>query len=88
MVKIGLNVKNGSKIMKPKQGDVIIYDGKDWYVTTKDDIFREYQLKVDNKLKEINEKLCLMEEYKREISSQMTTMSDAIKNFIQLQGDN
>ena len=88
MVKIGLNVKNGSKIMKPKQGDVIIYDGKDWYVTTKDDIFREYQSKVDDKLKEINEKLSLMEEYKREISSQMTTMSDAIKNFIQLQGEN
>ena len=88
MVKVGLNIKNGSKVFKPQKGDVIIFDGKDWYVTTKDDIFSEYQEKVDNKLVEIEANLREMEEYKGEISSQVAEMSEIIKQFIKLQGEN
>ena len=88
MVKVGLNIKNGSKIFKPKAGDVVIFDGKDWYVTTKEDIFREYEEKVDSKLAQVDEELKEMEEFKQEISSQMVEMSETIKKFIKLQGDN
>lgn len=87
MVKVGLNIKNGSKVMKPKEGDAIIFDGKDWYVTTKDAIFKEYQEKVDAKLEQVQEKLVDMENYKKDISQQMKTMSEAIKKFVNLQGD-
>lgn len=87
MVKVGLNIKNGSKVMKSKEGDVIIFDGKDWYVTTKDAIFKEYQEKVDAKLEQVQEKLVDMENYKKDISQQMKTMSEAIKKFVNLQGD-
>ncbi len=88
MVKVGLNIKNGSKVFKPTPGDVIIYDGKDWYVTTKSDIFREYEEKMDEKLAEIGQKLFEIEEYKRQISAQMVEMSDTIKQFVKLQGEN
>lgn len=87
MVKVGLNIKNGSKIMKPKEGDVIVFDGKDWYVTTKDDIYKEYQTKVDKKIEQVDSKLLEMENYKKDISQQMKTMSEAIKKFVNLQGD-
>lgn len=87
MVKVGLNVKNGSKIFKPTAGDVVIYDGKDWYVTTKDDLFREYQAKVNAVLLETTEKLDKIEAFKQEISSQMLEMSEIIKKFVVLQGE-
>lgn len=88
MVKVGLNIKNGSKVFKPTPGDVVIFDGKDWYVTTKSDIFREYEQKMDGKLAEIEEKLLEIEEYKRQISAQMVEMSDTIRQFVKLEGEN
>ena len=98
MVKVGLNIKNGSKVFKPKAGDVVIFDGEDWYITTKDDIFREYQekmdaelAKVEAKLAEVTEKLRTEleknEQFKREVSSQIIEISENVKKFIKLQGD-
>lgn len=87
MVKVGLNIKNGSKIMKSKEGDVIIFDGKDWYVTTKNDIFKEYQEKVDEKLAQVDKKLQQMENYKADISKDIQTMSETIRKFVNIQGD-
>jgi len=87
MVKVGLNIKNGSKVFKPKPGDVIIFDGKDWYITTKDDIFKEYQDKVNAKLREVDIKLQETENFKTEISEQMVELGETIRKFINLQGD-
>ena len=91
-VKVALNVKNGSKVFKPSAGDVIIFDGKDWYVTTKHDIFREYEEKVDAKLKEITEQMKRNDEdivnFKKDISEQMISMSETIKEFVLLQQRN
>ena len=87
MVKVGLNIKNGSKVFKPKPGDVIIFDGKDWYVTTKDDIFREYQMKMDAMLTQIGEELKSIREFKVDIANQMTKMGEAVRKFIIFEGD-
>ena len=87
MLKVGLEIKNGSKIFKPKKGDVVIFDGKEWYVTTKDDIFKEYQDKVDAKLVLVEEKVAEMERYKRETAAQIAEMAAVIKQFVELEGD-
>ena len=87
MFKVGLEIKNGSKALKPKKGDVIIFDGKEWYVTTKDDIFREYQEKMDEKLAEIERELVELRQFKREVSEQIIEMSEIVKGFVKLQGD-
>jgi len=87
MLKVGLEIKNGSKIFKPKKGDVVIFDGKEWYVTTKDDIFKEYQDKVDAKLAEVNIKVAEMEQYKKDTSAQIAEMAAVIKQFVELKGD-
>lgn len=87
MLKVGLEIKNGSKIFKPKKGDVVIFDGKEWYVTTKDDIFKEYQDKVDAKLAEVDIKVAEMEQYKKDTSAQIAEMAAVIKQFVELEGD-
>jgi len=87
MVKIGLKIKNGSKIFKPKKGDVVIFDGKEWYITTKDDIFAEYQEKVDAKLQEVEQELEAMRQYRGEVSSQIAELGSIVKDFIKSQGE-
>lgn len=87
MVKVGLTIKNGSKVFKPKKGDVIIFDGKDWYVTTKDDIFAEYQEKVNAGLQEVQRELQELRRYKGEVASQMAEMGTLIRDFIKSQGE-
>lgn len=89
MVKVALEIKNGSKVFKPKKGDVIIFDGKEWYVTTKEDIFAEYQAKVDAKLNDVENELVSLRQFKSDVSSQIIEMSEIIKNFIEYkEGDN
>lgn len=87
MLKVCLEIKNGSKVLKPKNGDVIIFDGKEWYVTTKEDIFAEYQAKVNAKIQEVEAELSELRQFKSEVSSQMIEMSEAIKKFINYQGE-
>lgn len=81
MLKVGLEIKNGSKIFKPSKGDIIIFDGKEWYVTTKDDIFAE----VNAKMQTMENELQLMREFKSEVSSQIAEMGKIIRDFINLQ---
>ena len=87
MLKVCLEIKNGSKVLKPKSGDVIIFDGKEWYVTTKEDIFAEYQAKVNAKIQEVEAELSELRQFKSEVSSQMIEMSETIKKFINYQGE-
>ena len=77
----------GLKTLEPKKGDVIIFDGKDWYVTTKDDIFAEYQEKVNAGLQEVQRELQELRRYKGEVASQMAEMGTLIRDFIKSQGE-
>lgn len=83
MVTIALNIKNGSKAFKPKPGDVIIFDGKDWYITKKEDIFREY----DEKMLKMEQKVEKMEEFKAEVNEKIDKMSDIMQKFVILQNE-
>lgn len=87
-MKVALNIKNMKKAIRPANDDVIIFDGKDWYITTKETLFKEYQDKVDAKIAEVNAKVAEMEAYKRETSSQIAELAKVIKQFVQMEGDN
>ena len=84
-MKIALEVNTNKKAIKPSKNDVIIYDGKEWYVTTKEALFKEYEEKVDAKLKEVDRELQAIQDFKQEVSSQMVEMSKAVKRAILLQ---
>lgn len=82
-MKIGLEVKNSSKIFKPSKGDVIVFDGQSWYVTTKEDILKE----ANKTLELANRKLEEIDAYRAEISSQMAELGEIVRRFVQSQGE-
>lgn len=87
-MKVALEIKNGNRLLKPRKDDIIIFDGKSWYITSKSDIFAEYETKMNEKIAEIEQTNQETEQFKREISSQMVTMSEIIEKFVKMQGDN
>lgn len=86
-MKIALNIKNMRKAMRPSNDDVIVYDGKEWYITTKETLFKEYQDKVDARLAAVDAKIAEMEAYKGEVSSQIAELAEVIRQFVQMEGD-
>lgn len=81
-MEIAFTVKNTSRALRPNKDDVLIYDGKMWYVTTKQDLFSEYDKKL---AKLIQEKEQLIEEndnFKKEVARQMLEYGQLIREFI------
>lgn len=76
-MQVVMDIKNMSKITKPSVNNVILYDGKTWYVTTKQELFKEYDLK----LKKFEEMIEENKKFKKEIASQLMEMSDFIKKL-------
>lgn len=74
-----LDIKNVPKVMNPTVNSVIVFNGKDWYLTSKESLLKEaYELVEEakqsiEKLKEENTK------FKSDVATQLQTMSDAIK---------
>ena len=80
-MEIVLTVKNSHKIFKPTKDDVILYDGKIWYVTTKEQLFKEWTdlLKKSNaKLEELEQQ---NKDFKLEVSRDLKEMSDLIEQL-------
>jgi len=76
-MKLILDIKNASKALNPQKNCVILYNGVDWYVTTKDDILKEDKALFDECQKELNE----MKQLKKEVASQLLDMSELIKKL-------
>lgn len=84
-MKIALEVKNGARIMKPSKNNVILFDGKEWYVTTKQDIFAEYEMKIEAKLNAlqalIDELAADNEAFKSEVSNDILAINKIVKKL-------
>ncbi len=87
-MKVVLSVRNTSKVTKPIKDSVIIYDGEEWYVTTKEQLFKDFH----DLYSKCNEKLETLEkqnlDFKKEISSQIKEMADLVEKLLKLKGDN
>ena len=88
-MKLTLDIKNFKRIIKPTKDDVILFDGKEWYVTTKNDLFEELsrefderEMEVENKLNEIKNVIAEFKQIKVENAKQISTMSKTIKDLI------
>ena len=78
-MEVMLDIKNVPKAMNPTQDSVIVFDGKTWYLTTKQDLLEDaYKVlkKCQEELEEIKQE---NREFKSNVSSQLVIMSDAIK---------
>lgn len=76
-MKITLDIKNISKAINPKKGNVVLYDGRDWIVTTKDDILRD----VNSLLEDCKSTLLEMKQNKKDVAKQLLEMSELIKKI-------
>lgn len=86
-MKIALTVKNSSKVLKPTENDVIIYDGEDWYVTTKDKLLEESNHLLQNCKNELEKLKKENADFKREVASQLLQMSKLIEKLYGGQGE-
>lgn len=97
-MQIAFTVKNTSKALKPNPDDILIYDGKIWYVTTKKDLFKEYDTRFEEKLRECNNVIYEMyqereqmkaeiNELKAEMARQMLEYGQIIRDFIGNKGE-
>ena len=93
-MKIGLEVKNPKKAIRPSQNDIILYDGKQWYVTTKEELFKAFESRLekkekelDNKIAECNAKIAEINELKKQNAEQILEIATAVKEFIAKEGE-
>ena len=86
-MEVAFEVKNMSRAFKPKQDDILIYDGKTWYITTRKELFKEYETHFDEKIAECNEKIREMNETKAEIAQQMLEFGEVIKQVVLKEGE-
>lgn len=83
-----LNIKNTSKIIKPTKNSVILYDGKDWYVTTKEELLKECSellKKCNSTLEEYKQENT---EFKKDVGKQLKQMTDLIQKLFETKGEN
>lgn len=89
-MKIGLEIKNPKRAIKPHNGDVILYDGKQWYVTTKEELFYELESKLknkekelDNKIAECDKKINEMNELKKKNAEQILNIAAIVQKLVE-----
>lgn len=87
-MKVALEVKNLSKLIKPTNNDVIVFDGKEWYVTTKDDILSEANGLLAECRAELEALRAENEEFKRQTSHDIIELTETVRNLLELKGDN
>ena len=87
-MRVALDIKNMSKLTKPTKNDVIVYDGKEWYITTKDDLLKEAMdlvHKCENTLEEFKQDNL---EFKAQTSKDIKDITDTAGKLLELKGDN
>lgn len=82
-MKTVLDIKNVSKVLKPTQDNVVLFDGKEWYVTTKQSLFKEYDEKIA-RLEQLEEENKI---FKKDVATQLIEMSELIKKLYSKKGE-
>jgi hypothetical protein len=76
-----------SKLVKPSSNDVIVYDGKEWYVTTKEDILKE----ANDLLSECRTELANEKEanrrFREQVSQDMSELTGMVRSLLSLKGE-
>ena len=83
-----LNIKNTSKIIKPTKNSVILCDGKDWYVTTKEELLKECSDLLKKCKITLEEQKQENTEFKKDVGKQLKQMTDLIQQLFETKGEN
>lgn len=86
-MKVCLDVTTNKRLISPTKDSLILYDGQKWYITTKHDVFNEYEAKMEEKLAEISEELENIKKFKAEIATQIADLSDMVGALLSIKGE-
>jgi hypothetical protein len=86
-MKVVLEVKNTSKIIKPTENDVILYDGKQWFVTTKQILFKDWNKLLNQCEKKLADLEKQNSDFKREVGLQLKEMTELIQKLFEAKGE-
>lgn len=86
-MKVALEIRNLSKLKNPTKNDVIIFDGKEWYITTKEEILKE----ANDLLLECKRELASVKrenkEFKQQTSKDILELTDTVRALLELKGE-
>lgn len=80
-MEVMLDIKNVPKAIKPTKDDVIVFDGKTWYITSKESLFKEAYKLIDEAKAELEKMRKENKEFKTKVATQLYEMSELIKKL-------
>lgn len=87
-MKLVLDVSTNKKAIYPSENNVVLYDGKKWYITTKQSLMEEYDQHFEQKLKECDKKMEQMTQLEKELAQQMLDLKNVVEAFATLKENN
>lgn len=88
-MKLILDVKTNRKMINPSVNDLILYNGTEWYITTKQDLFKEYDqhfadklAELETKKRECDQKMAELDNYKVQLAEQMNEYISLIRELV------
>lgn len=79
-----LDVKNVPKAMNPTQDDVIVFNGKTWYLTSKASLMKEALEMIDKCQKELDKIKKENAQFKKEVAQQVRDLSELVKQMYEV----
>lgn len=83
-MRIAIDVKNMSRMKEPSANDVIVYDGRQWYVTTKDDILKEANETLSKCEKTLARLEAENQEFKQQTSKDIIEIAETTKKLLKM----
>ena len=80
-----LDIKNIPKVMNPTVDNVIVFNGKQWYLTTKQTLLADAYKLIDEAKAEIETLKAENKEFKAKVANQLYEMSELIKKLYEVE---
>lgn len=81
MAEVLLNIKNVPKVMKPTQNDVVVFNGKDWYITSKESLFAEAYKLIGECKAELEKVKKENSDFKKSVAKQLVELSELVEKL-------
>lgn len=78
---LALNVITNKKAIRPSKDNLILYDGKNWYITTKQDVFKEmvdYVNKANEELEKLKQETA---QFKLDTAEQILKLTNLVNQL-------
>ena len=81
-MKAVFEVKSVNRLNHLNPNDILIYDGKTWYVTTKEDLFKKEVAYLEECKKSLNEVKQEVIDFKKDVAGQIKEISETTAQIL------